>query len=86
MRIPPRLSSKEVAEKIEKIISEPGQDYFGAQVKVHVVDAADGFDSPDLPQNLKESLVKANEEVFGAGKIPIYVGCGGAIPFMEVMA
>jgi len=51
-----------------------------------VIDGNDGFDAPDLPPNIKAGLQKAINEVFGEGTKPLYVGCGGSIPFMEVFA
>mmetsp|Transcript_18904 Transcript_18904/g.32273 ORF Transcript_18904/g.32273 Transcript_18904/m.32273 type:complete len:259 (-) Transcript_18904:47-823(-) len=86
LRLPPRLNSTEVVDKLKKVIEAPGDEYFGASVKFECIDSADGFDAPDLPANLKTSLNEANAEVFGEGKEPIYVGCGGSIPFMEVFS
>lgn len=39
-----------------------------------------------MPPNIKAGLQKAINEVFGEGTKPLYVGCGGSIPFMEVFA
>jgi acetylornithine deacetylase/succinyl-diaminopimelate desuccinylase-like protein len=86
LRIPPLLSSKDVVAKLEEKFTQPGDDTFGAKVEFTVVDLGDGFDAPDLPDNLKSCLNAATEEVFGAGKQPLYVGCGGSIPFMEVFS
>ena len=43
-----------------------------------------GFDAPQLPTSLQSVLTESHKTVFGAENIPLYVGCGGSIPFMEV--
>ncbi len=35
-----------------------------------------------MDPKLKEAFFKANKQVFN-GKDPLFVGCGGSIPFME---
>lgn len=86
MRIPPKLSSQKVCDILKEKITAPGDDTFGANIEFNVIDGNDGFDAPDLPPNIKTSLQKGIDAVFGEGKQPLYVGCGGSIPFMEVFA
>ncbi len=41
-----------------------------------------GFDTKALDPSIKEAFFEANKVVFG-GNEPLFVGCGGSIPFME---
>ena len=59
--------------------------HFGDKVNFSCDDFGDGFDAPDLPPHIKEPLNFATAEIFG-GAQPLYVGCGGSIPFMEVFS
>lgn len=56
----------------------------GAIVKFTLLDAATGFCAPDLPEALKQTVATSTKEIFD-GHEPIYAGCGGSIPFMEVV-
>lgn len=85
MRIPPRLKCSEVIEIMRKKFMEPGPETFGAEVTFECTDFGDGFDAPDLPLHIKTPLNEAVAEVFN-GAVPLYVGCGGSIPFMEVFS
>jgi len=86
MRIPPHLPSQKCVEVLKEKLTAPGEETFGAKIDFEVLDAGDGFDAPDLPEKIKNGLNKATEQVFGAGKQPLYVGTGGSIPFMDVFA
>ena len=83
MRIPPRISAKFVVDTLREKLTAEGPDTFGAKIEFTCVDAGDGFDAPDLPPALKAQLNEATAEVFNGAK-PLYVGCGGSIPFMDV--
>jgi len=85
MRIPPRLSSKEIVEKLRTILTAEGPETFGAKIEFSCDDFGDGFDAPDLPEHIKTPLNEATAEIFGGNK-PLYVGSGGSIPFMEVFS
>ena len=85
MRIPPGLPSKKCVEILEEKLTAQGDDTFGARIEFECLDAGDGFDAPDLPAKLKQCLNEATAEIF-ANKPPLYVGCGGSIPFMDVFA
>ena len=52
---------------------------------MEVVDVADGFCAPEFSPELKKIVFDSTNEVFN-GKDPIFIGCGGSIPFMEVMS
>jgi len=63
----------------------PAELTYGANVEFEVYDKANGFCAPDLPEDIKAVVHQSTKEVFD-GKDPIFVGCGGAIPFMEIFA
>ena len=83
MRIPPRLSSKEVVRILKEKLEAPGPETFGAKITFFCDDLGDGFDAPDLPENIKKPMNLACAEIFN-GKDPIYIGLGASIPFMDV--
>jgi hypothetical protein len=64
MRIPPRISSKKIIESLKETLENPGDETFGAKIKFELVDGGDGFDAPDLSENLKRCLNEATYEVF----------------------
>ena len=84
MRIPAHLSSQKVVDTLKEKLTASGPETFGAVLEFECLDFGDGFDAPDLPQDLKAYLNEASDEVFG--NQPVYYGCGGSIPFMEVFA
>lgn len=84
LRIPPRLSSQNVVNILKEKLTAPGPETFGAKIEFELQDAGDGFDAPDLPPKIRGSLDKCTELMFN--KKPLFVGCGGSIPFMEVFA
>ena len=67
------------------LVEDQRDDTFGAKIKFDVVDVADGFCAPDFTEHIKNIVFESTREVFD-GKDPIFVGCGGSIPFMEVMS
>ena len=85
MRVPPRLSCKDVIETLRQKLTAPGPETFGAEINFECSDFGDGFDAPDLPEGIKGALNTATAEVFSGAK-PLYIGIGGSIPFMEVMS
>lgn len=85
LRIPPKLQSTTVAKILEEKLTAPGPETFGAKIEFELVDAGDGFDAPDLPEKFKKALEDSTKLIFNNEK-PIYAGCGGSIPFMEVFS
>lgn len=83
MRIPPGISHTFVVDTLREKLTAAGPETFGAKIEFDLLDSGDGFDAPDLPATLKNQLNEATAEVFD-GKKPLYVGCGGSIPFMDV--
>ena len=81
-----------VVETLREKLTASGDDTFGAKIEFEVLDAGDGFDAPDLPENLKTCLNSATKEVFGADKEPTNTNFaylpptwGGLIfPFAEI--
>ncbi len=58
---------------------------FSADIAVEAKTVGSGFDTPDLMDPLRTAFFDANKEVFG-GNEPLFVGCGGGIPFMQFLA
>ena len=67
------------------VMEAPEEVTFGAKVEFSVVDKANGFAAPDLPAEIKSVVHQSCKEVF-EGRDPVFVGCGGAIPFMEIFS
>ena len=85
MRIPPRMSAKQIIPKLKEVLEAESPETFGAKITFDCDDFGDGFDAPDLPPHIKSPLNDACAEVFN-GSEPLYVGMGGSIPFMEVFS
>lgn len=67
------------------MLNDKQDETFGAKIDFEIVDVADGFCAPEFPENLKKIVFESTHEVFN-GNDPVFVGCGGSIPFMEVMS
>lgn len=84
LRLAPNLDCEKARKILENKLTAPGPETFGADIKFELADASNGFDAPDLKPTFKDALEDAIEAVFGEGKVPLYAGIGGSIPFMEV--
>mmetsp|Transcript_36049 Transcript_36049/g.35026 ORF Transcript_36049/g.35026 Transcript_36049/m.35026 type:complete len:142 (+) Transcript_36049:935-1360(+) len=87
MRLPPTLAPEDAKKKLTDVVNQfkndGGYDYtYGAQIELNISDAAAGFASPKIPDDINEKFVQATIDVFG--NQPISLGCGGSIPFMEI--
>ena len=82
LRLPPTLDSAKAAEIVKAKLTEPEQ--FNSQVEVVIAGAGNGFDAPKLPDEIENKFNEAHKAVFGEANVPMFVGCGGSIPFMEV--
>ena len=85
MRLAPTHKGTEVVEKLRAKLTEETEDTFGAKISFEVNGIADGFCAPELDERLTKIVYESTQEVFN-GNDPIFIGCGGAIPFMEVMS
>ena len=61
---------------------EGGEKLYGAVVEIVGCHGGNGFNTQELDPKVKKAFEDANAEVF-AGNKPLYIGCGGSIPFME---
>ena len=84
MRLAPTQKGLDVAKRLKELFEEERADTFGAKVSFEVVDIGDGFCAPELDSEMKQMVYEATKEVFG--RDPLFIGCGGSIPFMEVMS
>lgn len=86
MRTAPNCDCEALAEQLRRVITEtPVEVTYGARVEFEVVDKGNGFCAPDLPQAMKDIVYQSTREVF-EGRDPVFVGCGGSIPFMEIFS
>lgn len=82
IRIPPLTDSKAAAEKLKAVLEEAPP--YGARVKYDLIKHAPGWNMPDLRDALSAKISRAAEEIYGAA--PGYMGEGGSIPFMSLLA
>lgn len=81
LRLPPTLDAKSAALSVKTLLeSDPP---YGAKVRFNVIGANAGWDAPALAPWLERSLKDASERHFG--KVPVYLGEGGSIPFMGML-
>ena len=86
MRTGPLHDCDELIEQLKKGFMEaPESVTYGATVVFDNVEKGNGFCAPDLPENVERAVTASTKEVF-EGKEPVYVGCGGSIPFMEIFS
>ena len=83
MRIAPSQDAEKIGQQLQKALLAKGNDTWDAKVDFEIVDVGNGFVPPDLPPTIKENVRSASNECFD-GKDPVYAGCGGSIPFMEI--
>jgi acetylornithine deacetylase/succinyl-diaminopimelate desuccinylase-like protein len=84
IRLPPTAKGAKVNELLKKTLEEPSADTFGAKLEYTLVDVVEGCTAADLPVALLNNLHAATKEVFGAESLPVNVGSGSSIPFMDV--
>ena len=72
-------------DQLKKALEAKGKDTFNAKVEFEAYDGENGFAAPDLPPKLKQIVLNSSKDVF-VGRDPVYAGCGGSIPFMEIFA
>ncbi|QGG96052.1 M20/M25/M40 family metallo-hydrolase [Actinomarinicola tropica] len=80
-RLPPGVDAHRAGDAVvEALEADP---LHGAQVRAELVEAADGWEAPDLRPWLAEALDAASQESFGADAR--FIGEGGSIPFMGML-
>ena len=80
-RLPPTADSSAAQAAIRRALTTDVP--YGAQIELARVEAADGWDSPELAPWLRNALDAASKDVFGAPWRTI--GLGGSIPFMGLL-
>lgn len=87
MRLPPTLTAEKAKELLKKHLLEglnQARDTYGAQVELTSF-GDNGFDTKALDEGVQKAFFEANQYVFN-GNTPVFVGCGGSIPFMEMFS
>ncbi len=80
-RLPPTADSQAALDAISKALTTDVP--YGATVELSGVEAADGWNAPELSPWLAKALDKVSDEVFG--KPYGSMGLGGSIPFMGLL-
>lgn len=84
MRLAPTQKGEIVFARLKQLlVDDVKDDTFGAKITLNNEELGDGFCAPELDNELKSIVFESTKEVFN--KEPIFIGCGGSIPFMEVM-
>ncbi|HIF36840.1 MAG: peptidase M20 [Methanobacteriota archaeon] len=81
IRTPPGINAEEVAIKVQKLLEENPPN--GAHISAEMTEVADGFLSPDLPDELAEMLDVAGEKFYGNRPMSLFIG--GTIPVMAML-
>ena len=74
-----------VGAQLKKVLLAKGKDTWNAEVNFDIVDTGNGFVPPDLPPKINVIVTDATKENFN-GRDPVFAGCGGSIPFMEIFS
>ena len=85
LRLAPTQKAAEVVKKLREVLTYDDDSTFGAKIDFEPCNAADGFCAPEFQDALRENVIGSSKEIFN-GEEPVFVGCGGSIPFMEVMS
>ncbi|MBW4715568.1 M20/M25/M40 family metallo-hydrolase [Saccharothrix obliqua] len=80
-RLPPTADSKASVEAVKRLLTTDVP--YGAVVELSRIEAADGWNAPDLAPWLRDTLDVVGDEVFGAPWRT--VSLGGSIPFMGLL-
>ncbi|NOX35342.1 MAG: M20/M25/M40 family metallo-hydrolase [Deltaproteobacteria bacterium] len=81
-RTPPNVETVVAAETLKTILENDPP--YGARVKFKLLKHAKGWDMPEIDDGLETKINKAASMCFG--NTPCYVGEGGSIPFMTLLA
>ena len=80
-RLPPTQDALEFTEKVQKVLEADVP--FGYKVTFCGIDASNGWNANPLSEKLSKSLEESSEKYFGTK--PLFVGTGGAIPFVDFL-
>ncbi|MGD8574867.1 MAG: M20 family metallopeptidase [Gammaproteobacteria bacterium] len=81
-RLPPTCDAKRAGAAVKRALeSNPP---YGARVEFSVDSPLGGWNAPEISDWLARSMQKGSEEFFGAPSM--YMGTGGSIPFMGLLA
>lgn len=80
-RLPPTVDSETAVAAVQKALTTDVP--YNAQIELAGIEAADGWNAPELAPWLRQGLDTASDQVFGApwGSL----GLGGSIPFMGLL-
>ena len=81
IRTPPGISAEKVAVKVQELLEKDPPN--GAHVSAVMTEVADGFLSPELPEELSEMLEKAGKQFYGNAPMSLFIG--GTIPVMAML-
>lgn len=81
-RLPPRVDPDLAASAVKRTLETDPP--YGAKVSFEVSSAMGGWDAPPFDAWLEASIQNASQNFFGAGAM--YMGVGGTIPFMGMLA
>jgi acetylornithine deacetylase/succinyl-diaminopimelate desuccinylase-like protein len=82
LRLPPTLDVRKARDSIKALLEQSSP--YGAEVELKTEALSPGWDAPHSSSWLQASLTRASETAFGAP--PAYMGEGGTIPFMAMLA
>jgi len=82
LRLPPSLEVSKAIEIVKRVILVDKSNTYGAKVEIKSFNGDNGFNTKELDSGIKKAFFDANRAVFN-GNEPIFIGCGGSIPFME---
>jgi acetylornithine deacetylase/succinyl-diaminopimelate desuccinylase-like protein len=81
IRTPPNADSNQMLKGITEILTY--QVPFNYKVTIERPDVANGWDSKEHTPDLQEALNYGVDKAYGSA--PIFIGCGGAIPFAGIL-
>jgi len=81
-RLPPGVDAEKAAQAVKQTLERDPP--YGAKVSFEVGSAMSGWDAPALEPWLEKSVQSASRHFFG--KDAMYMGVGGTIPFMGMLA
>ncbi len=82
LRLPPTVDAERATEALRLLLERDPP--YGARVRFRGEQSSSGWEAPPLTDWLAESVEQASQRHFGAGAV--YMGEGGTIPFMGMLA